>query len=108
VVHDDAFAREQDVQPPIPEPTANGSQIVEPRTYARFVRAAAAIPDRCAIGSERRTRPPLADLIRDPKVSDGPLAWRRASPFFAAISFGMGLSSIASAKSLFSLAFVFQ
>jgi hypothetical protein len=31
----------------------------------------AAIPYRAAIGSKRRTRPPLADLMGDLKVSDG-------------------------------------
>jgi hypothetical protein len=44
-----------------------------------------------------------------PRASHGdaprPLAWRRASPFFAATSFSIALSSIASANSLFSRAF---
>jgi hypothetical protein len=105
VVHDDAFACEQEVQPAMPEPTANGGQLAKPRTYAPVVRAAAAITDRCAIGSERRTRPPLADLIRDPKVSDGLSPGGGRHNFFVAISFSMALSSIASAKSFFSLAF---
>jgi hypothetical protein len=35
-------------------------------------------------------------------------AWRRAAPFFAAISLSMALSSIATAKSFFSLVFSFS
>src|SRR6202035_6184772 len=75
------------------------------RLYARVVAPASAITDRCAVGSERRTRPPLADLIRDPKVSDGLAPGGGRHHFFEAISLSIALSSIASAKSLFSLAF---
>jgi hypothetical protein len=71
VVHGDALAREQDMQPSVAEPPANGGQFAQANSDHRIVRSAAAVADRCAIGSERRTRPPLADLIRDPKVSDG-------------------------------------
>ena len=105
VVHDDAFAREQDVQPAIAEPPANGRQFAQPRPHRRIVRPTAAVAHRCAVGSERRTRPPLAHLIRDPKVSDGLSPGGGRHHFFAAISFSMALSSIASASSFFSLAF---
>ena len=57
VVHDDAFAGEQDVQPPIAEPPANGGQLAQPCPHRRIVRPAAAIADRCAIGSERSNTP---------------------------------------------------
>ena len=45
VVHDDAFASEQDMQPPIAEPPANGSQLAESGPYRCIVRPAAAIAD---------------------------------------------------------------
>jgi hypothetical protein len=105
VVHDDAFAREQDMQPPIAEPSANGGQFAQPCPDRRVVRSGTAVADRSAIGSERRTRPPLADLIRETKVSDGLSPGGGRHHFFEAISFNIALSSIASAKSLFSFAF---
>ncbi len=53
------------------EPPANGCQLEQPCSYGSIVRSGAAVADRTAIGSERRTRPPLAELIRETKVSDG-------------------------------------
>jgi len=93
------------MQPSVAEPPADVGQFVQSRPYQPIVRPAAAIADRCAIGSERRTRPPLADLKRDPKVSDGLSPGGGRHHFFEAISFSIALSSIASAKSFFSLAF---
>src|SRR6185369_1608369 len=95
VVHGDALAPEQDMEPSVAEPPANGGQLAQARS--RIVPPAAAVTDRCAIGSERRTRPPLADLIRDPKVSDGLSPGGGRHHFFAAISFNIALSSMASA-----------
>src|SRR6185436_4992869 len=88
------------MEPSVAEPPANGGQLAQARSHQRIVRPAAAEADRCAIGSERRTRPPLADLIRDPKVSDGLSPGGGRHHFFEAISF-----SIASASSFLSLAF---
>jgi hypothetical protein len=51
------------------------------------------------------TRPPLADPKRETKVSDGLSPGGGRHHFFVAISFSIALSSIASANSLFSLAF---
>ena len=105
MVHGDALAPEQDMEPSVAEPPANGGQLAQARSHQRIVPPAAAVTDRCAIGSERRTRPPLADLIRDPKVSDGLSPGGGRHHFFEAISFSIALSSIASASSFLSLAF---
>jgi hypothetical protein len=53
VVHDDAFAPEQNMQPPIAEPSANGGQFAQARPYRSIIRPDAAVPDRGSIGSER-------------------------------------------------------
>src|SRR5262249_59399309 len=100
-----AFAPQQDVQPPITKPSANGGQFTQSRPDRRIVRSCTAVADRCAISSKCRTRPPLADLKRETKVSDGVSPGGGRHHFFAAISFSMALSSIASANSLFTLAF---
>jgi hypothetical protein len=71
VVHDDALALERNVQLAMAEPPANGRQLAQPCSYRGIVRPTAVVSDRSAIGSERRTRPPLADLKRETKVSDG-------------------------------------
>jgi hypothetical protein len=65
VVHDDALALEQDVQPPIAEPPANARQPAQPRVCCRIVRLTAPIPYRDAIGSKRRTRPPTLSRYHD-------------------------------------------
>src|SRR5215471_6228709 len=65
----------------------------------------APIPHRGAIGAKCRTRPPLADLIGDPKVSDGLTPGGGRHHFFEAMSLSMALSSIASASNFFSFAF---
>src|SRR5215469_7498393 len=65
----------------------------------------APIPHRGAIGSKCRTRPPLADLIGDLKVSDGLTPGGGRHHFFEATSLSMALSSITSASSFLSFAF---
>lgn len=60
-----------DVQPSIAEPPANGGQFSQPRPHHRIIRTDIAVADRCAIGPGRRARPPLADVMREAKVSDG-------------------------------------
>jgi hypothetical protein len=105
VVHDDTLSPEQDVQPSIAKPPANGRQFTQPCACCRIVRSMAPIPHRGAIGSKRRTRPPLADLIGDLKVSDGLTPGGGRHHFFDATSLSMALSSIASANSFFSFAF---
>ena len=52
-----------------------------------------------------RARPPLAHLIGLTEMSHGLPSSDRRHHFFAAISFSMALSSIASANSFFSLVF---
>ena len=74
--------REQDMQAPIAEAPAMAASSRRRARTARIVRPAAAVAHRRAIGSERRTRPPLAHLVRDPTGERRPLASRRASPFF--------------------------
>src|SRR5262249_59842873 len=54
-------------------------------------------------------QPPYPPAARSPRTRNAgdrrPRAWRRASPFFVAISLSIALSSIASARSFLSLAF---
>src|SRR5262249_19367945 len=99
------LADQKDVKPSIAKPTANGGELAQAGPYRRIVRPTAAIAHRRPIRSPCRTRPPFADIQHDPKLCD------RLSPgggrhhFFAAISLSIALSSIASAKSFFSLVF---
>jgi hypothetical protein len=46
VVYDDAFAPEQDMQPPIAEPSANSGQFAQARPYRGIVQPDAAVRDR--------------------------------------------------------------
>ena len=97
------------MQPPIAEPPANGGQFAQSHPHRGIVRPSAAVTDRGPIGPQRRTRPPLADLKRNTKVSDGLAPGGGRHHFFVAISFSMALSSIASAEQLLQLGvLVFQ
>ena len=49
VVHSDALAPEQDMEPSVAEPPANGGQLAQARSHQRIV-PPAAVTDRCAIG----------------------------------------------------------
>ena len=67
-----------------------------------------AIAHRCTVGSERRKRPSLADLIRNPQLSDGLERGGGPSPFFCGDIIEHHVSSIASTKSFFSFQFSFS
>jgi hypothetical protein len=75
---------------------------------ARIVRRAAAIADRCTVRSECRRRPPFADLIRDPKLSDDLSPEAAVAIFFAAIPISIALSSFASANCFFAGILIFE
>jgi len=102
VVQDNTLAPEQDVQPSIAEPPPNARQLAPPCACCRIVRSMAPVAHRATIGAKRRTRPPLADLMGDLKVSDGLTPGGGRHHFFAATSLSMALSSIASASNFFS------
>jgi hypothetical protein len=53
MVHDDAFAPEQDVKPAIAKSPANGCEFTQPHSRRLIVRAVAAIAHRSAVCSER-------------------------------------------------------
>jgi hypothetical protein len=61
--------------------------------------------DRCSIGSDHDARPPLAHLVNLAEMSHGLSLGDGRHHFFEATSFNIVLSSIASARSRFSLAF---
>ena len=80
VVHDDAFALEQDVKPPIAKPPAQGSQFAQTSPNNPIVWPDAPVaPTFGPLPS--CTRPPFAHRICSVDVRR-PLALRRASPFF--------------------------
>src|SRR5450432_165677 len=100
-----ALPVEKDVQTPVAEPPADGSQLPQPRPGRLIIRPSAAIAHRAAVHADRSARPPLAHLIGQAKVSHRLSSCDGRHHFFAAISFNMTLSSIASARSFFSFEF---
>src|SRR5216683_3556116 len=100
-----ALPIEKDMQTAVAEPPADGSQLPQPRAGRPIVRPSAAIAHRAAVYADRSTRPPLAYLIGPAKVSHRLSSHDGRHHFFAAMSFSMTLSSIASARSFFSFEF---
>src|SRR5581483_2155371 len=99
------FTAEQDGQPPVAEPPPARGQLSQPGAQTAVIRSPAAIANRRAVHPHRSARPPLAHPIALAQVSHGLPSGGGRHHFFAAMSFNMTLSSIASARSFFSLAF---
>jgi hypothetical protein len=78
VIHDKAFVLEQKMQPPIAKPSTHAGELTQTSPQHRIVRSAAAIAHRCAIRSNHRTRPPLADRKRNSQVSADLTSWARS------------------------------
>lgn len=105
LVHDEAFPRQQKMETPITEPPALPRQLPQPRSNLTVVRPPRPVAHRRTIRLQDRTRPPLAHPMGVTQVSDGLPHSCERHHFFAATSFNMALSSMASASSFFSRAF---
>jgi len=105
VVDDNALAPQQDVQPAIAKATTNSGDLAQPRADRSIIRPSAAVAHRTAVHIERLACPPLAHPVDLFQVSGGFSSGGGRHHFLAATSRSMALSSIASAKSFFSLAF---
>jgi hypothetical protein len=103
VIHVRFLASKQNVQSPIAETPSHRGQT---SADSPIIRPPQAVADRAAIGTDGSARPPLAHRIDIPQVSRGLSSGDGRHHFFEATSFSMALSSIASAKSFFSFAFL--
>ena len=60
VSHPDALTSQENMEAPITEAPADGSQIAQACPHGGIVRPGAAVPNRAPVGAQRRTRPPFA------------------------------------------------
>lgn len=81
------------------------SRLARNATGSRIVWAPGAVAHGRAIHSQHKTRPPLAHAVVGTDMGNGTPHSRGRHHFFAATSFRMALSSMASASSFFSRAF---
>src|SRR6202008_3737166 len=77
----------------------------QPTPQVCIIRSAGLIPHRHSHAADRPARPPLAHVDRSTQVSDSLSLGSGRHHFFPSRSFSAALSSMASAKSFFSLAF---
>ena len=105
VVHDDALATDQPVQTPIAEASALGGQLAHASAHRGIFRSPGPVADRRPIDGKHSTRPALAHPVRRTEMRHGLAPGGGRHHFFAATSFNIALSSIASANSFFSRAF---
>src|SRR5437764_588194 len=89
----------------IAEASAYSGQRAQPSADRSIGRPPAAVANRTAIDADRAARPPLAHREDLRKVSRGLPSDGGRHHFFAAMSFSIALSSIASASSFFSREF---
>jgi hypothetical protein len=105
MVHDYPLALKRPMKPSIAKPPAQPRKLAQPLPKYRVVRSTAAMARRCAIRSYDKTRPPLANRKRNAQVSDGLAPGGGRHLFLPRYPSVIALSSIASAKSLFSFTF---
>src|SRR4029453_4585542 len=89
----------------VAEAPPHGRQLLQPGPSGSIVRPPAAVTDRSPVGPDHSTPPPLAPITTLAQGSHGPSSCDGRHHFFAAMSFSMALSSIASASSFFSRRF---
>ena len=105
VVQGHPFTPQQHVQSAIAEAPSNRSYLAQPAANEAIIRPAAAVPHRAAVHPKCLTCPPLAHPVDLFEVSGSFSSGGGRHHFLAATSRSMALSSIASARSLLSLAF---
>jgi hypothetical protein len=105
VVHDKSLTAHQHKQAAIAEATANRCKLAQPLPHSLITRSSGTIANRASIRAKCPTRPPFAHIETAAQMSDGLSPCGGRHHFFAATSFSMALSSIASASSFFSFAF---
>ncbi len=104
-VHDVPFAAQQYVQPPVAETALLARQFAQPQAQIVIRRSAGSVADHLPVGLDDVTRPPLAHLVGIGERGDSFALGGGRHHFFERRSFSATLSSMASAKSRFSLAF---
>src|SRR5205814_9448389 len=105
VIQHDALAPQQDVQPPIAKAPPHSGDLAQPGANDAVISSPAAVADRTAVHADRLACPPLAHPVDLAEMSGGLSSGGGRHHFLAATSRSIALSSIASAKSFFSLAF---
>ncbi len=104
-VHRVPFMAQQHMETPVAEPALLGSQLTQSLPQCRVIWPSRSVTNHLAVRPNDLTRPPLAHLVGRGEMSDSfPLGGGRQN-FFVRRSFNATLSSIASARSRFSLAF---
>ena len=100
-----ALGAQKDVQPAITEPALLGRQLPQAAAQGVVPRSTRSIADGLAIGLDQAARPALAHLVGGYETGDSLALGGGRQNFFVMRSFSAALSSIASARSRFSLAF---
>src|SRR3974390_965033 len=93
------------MQAPVTEPPALMRQGPQPLPQFRVIRSADPLPPLPPHPADRAAPPPLAHVERRTQVSDSFSLGSGRHHFFASRSFSAASSSMASARSFFSLAF---
>jgi hypothetical protein len=104
-VHGMALGAQENMQPAIAKPALLGRQLPQPAAQGVVSRPARSITHGLAIGLDQAARPALAHLVDGYEMSDSLALGGGRQNFFVRRSFRAALSSIASARSRFSLAF---
>ena len=97
--------RQQKTEPPIAKPPPRCRQLTQPLPQVSIVRTARLIPRDPPGNSDQMTRPALAQPVTVPGMGDRITLRTGCHHFFEEMSFKTAMSSIASAKSFFSLPF---
>ena len=105
MVRPQPFPRQEIAELPIAKPPPRGRQLTQPLSQVCIVRTARLIPRYPPGNSYQMTRPALAQPVTVPGMGDRSSLRAGRHHFFAEMSLKAAMSSIASAKSFFSLAF---
>jgi hypothetical protein len=92
VVHDEAFAAQQHVEPAIAEAPPFLGERPQPFAQTRVIDPAGSVTDRHPHATDHPARPPLAHLVRLPEMGDGLSLHSGRHHFFDSRSFSAALS----------------